>query len=137
MEPTSIKEKAESGCRQGIPVYERREHPRHIVELPILYSIVGGKKKWGIAADASEEGVLVYLNEIIEEGSLLKIEIFFLRGSELNVIKATAKVVWSDWVDKEDWCWYWGDYRHGLALQSFDEETLDKLNILLNQTAET
>ncbi len=132
-----IKGETESGSEKGILVLERRGHSRYIVELPINYSNTDGKKRWGIAADTSEGGLLIYVDEVIEKGSLLRIEIFFPWRSELNMIQAMAKVVWSDSVDKEVWCWYWGEYRYGLAFQTFDEETLDKLNILLKQTAET
>ena len=119
--------------REGVFVVERREHPRHILELPINYSEADGKERWGIAADASEGGVLVYLPEVVEKGSLLKIEMFFPKGSELNTIKAMARVVWSDSVAKKAW----GKYRYGLAFQAFRKGSLDKLKILLKETAES
>ncbi len=109
-----------------------REHPRHILELPVNYSDTHGKERWGIAADASEGGVLVYLRESIEKGALLKIEMFFPKGSELNTIKAMAKVVWSDSVAEEAW----GKYRYGLAFQAFHKGSYDKLKILLEETAD-
>jgi hypothetical protein len=112
---------------------ERREHPRHILEFPMNYSDTDGKERWGIAADASEGGVLVYLPEGIEKGALLKIEMFFPKGSELNTIKAMAKVVWSDSVAKKAW----GKYKYGLAFQVFHKGSLDKLKILLKETAKS
>ena len=113
-------------------VSERREHPRHILELPIDYSIMDGQVRWGIAADASEGGLLVHLHEVLKKGSLLKLEIFFPRGSELEAIEAMAKVVWSDSVAIK----MWGEYRHGLVFQAFQKESLDKLRNLLKETAE-
>jgi hypothetical protein len=92
-----------------------------------------GEERWGIAADASEGGLLVYLHEVIEKGSLLRIEIFSKKGSELSMIKAMAKVVWSDSVAKKAW----GEYRYGLAFQAFHKESLDRLKNLLEETAET
>ena len=117
----------------GVFLVERREHPRHILELPINYSDADGKEHWGIAADASEGGVSVYLPDVIEKGSLLKIEMFFPMGSELNKIKAMAEVVWSGPVAKKGW----GKYRYGLAFQAFREGSLAKLKILLKETAES
>lgn len=84
-------------------------------------------------ADASEGGLLVYLHELIEKESLLKLEILFPQGSELNAIKAIAKVVWSDSVAMK----MWGEYRHGLVFQAFQKESLDKLRNLLKETVES
>jgi hypothetical protein len=44
-------------------------------------------------ANASEGGLLVYLPEVMKIGDLLKIEIFYASGLELNSVKAVAKVV--------------------------------------------
>jgi len=130
--PNRKKKETEWPSRDSQFLAERREHLRHIVELPIDYSIIDGPERWGIAADASEGGLLVYLHEVIEKGSLLKLEMFFPRGSEINTIKAMAKVVWSDSVARR----LLGEYRHGLAFQAFQKESLDKLKKLLNETAE-
>ena len=111
---------------------ERREYPRHILELPIDYSLMDGQERWGVVADASEGGLLVYLHELIEKESLLKLEILFPQGSELNAIKAIAKVVWSDSVAMK----MWGEYRHGLVFQAFQKESLDNLRNLLKETVE-
>ena len=113
-------------------VAERRAHPRYVLELPIHYSMMDGQERWGIAEDASEGGLLVYLHEFIEKGSLLKLEIFSPRGSELNAIKAMAKVAWSDSVANKPW----EEYRHGLAFQAFQKESLDKLRTLIRETSE-
>jgi len=91
-----------------------------------------GQERWGIAADASEGGLLVYLHEVIQKGSLLKLEMFFPKGSEMNTIKAMAKVVWSDSVARK----FLGEYRHGLAFQAFQKESLDKLRTLIRETSE-
>ncbi len=117
---------------EGILVVERREHPRHTLELPINYSDTDGKERWGIAADASEGGVCAYLPDVIEKGSLLRIGMFFPKGSQLNKINAMAEVVWSDSVGKKAW----GKYRYGLAFQAFHKGSFDKLRILLEETAE-
>jgi hypothetical protein len=131
-----IKEETELRSEEAVYNSERREYQRHLLELPIDYSTKNGKEHWGIAADASEGGVLVYLDELIEIGSLLEVKMFFPKRSELNMVKVMTKVVWSDRVHKEDWGENWGRYRYGLAFQSFDKKNLNELNILLEETEE-
>jgi hypothetical protein len=62
----------------------------------------------------------------------LKIEILFARGSELNSIKANAKVVWSDLAPKE----IWGEYRYGLEFESFQKGDFQKLKQLLKEVGD-
>ena len=107
-----------------------------MLELPIDYSNMDGKIRWGIAADASEGGLLVYLDEVIEIGSLLEVEMFFPERSELNVVKVMTKVVWSDPVDRKDWGKNWGRYRYGLAFQGFDRKDLNGLSTLFEETGD-
>lgn len=83
----------------------------------------------GIAANTGEGGLLAYLPEAIEIGILLKLEILFVKGLELNTIKAITKVVWSDLGARESW----GEYRYGLQFQSFQEGDLPKLKMLLKE----
>ncbi len=120
--------------KEGIFVVERRKHPRISVELPLDYSLVDSKDTHGgIVANASEGGLLVYLSEAIELGILLKIEIIFVKRSELNTIRGIAKVVWSDLAAKK----VWGEHRYGLEFQSFQEGDLHKLETLLKEVGKT
>src|SRR4030067_1586116 len=81
--------------KMGVLAIEKRRHPRYSVELPLDYCRTNGKETYGgIVANASEGGLLVYLPERVEIGTLLKIEIFYVRGLELDTIKAVVKVVW-------------------------------------------
>jgi len=108
------KEKDKSKAKEGIFIVERRKHPRIRVELPLDYSLVDREETYGgIVANASEEGLLVYLSETTELGPLLKIEILFVKGSELNTIRGIAKVVWSDLAAKKAW----GEHRYGLEFR--------------------
>lgn len=125
--------KGKSESKEGIFVVERRKHPRFRVELPLGYSVESVERHGGVAANASKSGLLVYLPEAIFVGSLLKIEILFAKGSELNSISATAKVVWSD-LAPEEIC---GEYRYGLKFESFQEGDLRKLRNLLIEAGET
>ncbi len=114
----------------GVLSIERRRHPRYNVELPLDYSKVDGKEKYGgIVANASQGGILVYLPEYIEVGTLLKIEIFYIKGLELNTIKAIAKVVWSDLATRDSI----GEHRYGLEFKSIDEKDFEKLINLLKE----
>ena len=62
----------------------------------------------------------------------MKIEILFVKGSKLNSIGATAKVVWSDLAPKE----MSGEYRYGLKFESFEGGDLRKLKRLLTEVTE-
>jgi c-di-GMP-binding flagellar brake protein YcgR len=128
------KEKDKSKSKEGIFIVERRKHPRIGVELPLDYSLADREETYGgIVANASEGGLLVYLSETTELGALLKIEIIFVKGSELNTIRGIAKVVWSDLAAKKAW----GEYRYGLQFQSFQEGDLKKLKTLLQEVGKT
>lgn len=125
------KEKPKS--KEGIFIVERRRHPGIRFELPLDYSLVdSGETYGGIVGNAGEGGLLVYLREPIEIGTVLKIEILFVRGLELNTIKAITKAVWSDLAAQK----VWGEYRYGLEFQSFQEGDLQKLETLLKEVGE-
>jgi len=119
-----------SDRKVGVLAIEKRKHPRFSVELPLDYSRVNGKEVYGgIAANASEGGVLVYLPERMELGTVLKIEVLYVRGLELNTIKAVGKVVWSDLGARESY----GEHRYGLEFQSIGEEDFNRLKALLRE----
>ena len=119
-----------SQTKMGVLAIEKRKHPRFSVELPLDYSRVNGKETYGgMVANASEGGLLVYLPERIEIGSLLKIEIFYVGGLELNTIKAVGKVVWADLAARESW----GEHRYGLQFESIDENDFNRLTTLLKE----
>lgn len=119
-----------SQTKMGVLAIEKRKYPRFSVELPLNYSRLDGKQTLGgMVANASEGGLLVYLPERVEMGALLKIEIFYVRGLELDTIKAVAKVVWCDLAARESW----GEYRYGLQFQSIDEKDFSRLTTLLKE----
>lgn len=116
--------------KMGVLAIEKRKYPRFSVELPLDYSRLDGKQTLGgMVANASEGGLLVYLPERVEMGALLKIEIFYVRGLELDTIKAVAKVVWCDLAARESW----GEHRYGLQFQSIDEKDFNRLTTLLKE----
>jgi hypothetical protein len=116
--------------KMGVLAFEKRKHPRFSVELPLDYSRVDTKEIYGgIVANASEGGILAYLPERMEIGAVLKIEILYVNGLELDTIKAITKVVWSDWAARERW----GEHRYGLQFQYIDEKDFGRLMSLLKE----
>jgi c-di-GMP-binding flagellar brake protein YcgR len=116
--------------KMGVLAIEKRRHPRFSVELPLDYSRVNAKETLGgMVANASEGGLLVYLPERIELGALLRIEIFYVKGLELDTIKAVARVVWSDMAARESW----GEHRYGLQFENIDEKDFNRLSTLLKE----
>lgn len=116
--------------KTGVFTVERRKHPRFSVEFPFDYSFVEGKETYGgIVANASEGGLLVYLPQRIEIGTVLKVEILYVQGLEFSTIKAVAKVVWSDLASKMSW----GEYRYGLQFIHIEEQDYQRLIHLLKE----
>lgn len=116
--------------KMGVLAIEKRKHPRFSVELPLDYSRVEGKATFGgMVANASEGGLLVYLPERVDVGTLLKIELFYVKELELDTIKAIVKVVWSDMAARESW----GEHRYGLKFESIDERDFNRLMDLLKE----
>jgi len=119
-----------SQTKMGVLSIEKRKYPRFSVELPLNYSRAEGKETLGgMVANASEGGLLVYLPERMEMGAFLKIEIFYVRGLELDTIKAVAKVAWCDLAARESW----GEHRYGLQFQYIDQKDLSRLTTLLKE----
>jgi len=128
------KGKEKSRSKEGIFIVERRKHPRIRVELPLDYSLVDSEETHGgLIADISEGGLLVYLPEALKLETLLRIQILFVKGVELNSIKAVAKIVWSDLATKT----ISEENRYGLEFQSFIEGDLQKLKTILKEVGET
>ncbi len=116
--------------RSGVVSIERRKFPRFIVDLPMKYSEVKGRKKQGgIAHDASEGGLLVYLQERFPIGTKLKIEVFFSHGFRLTPIKAEAEIVWADISGSSKG---WGEFKYGLKFINIKKDDFCKLKWLLD-----
>ncbi|MGA2518118.1 MAG: PilZ domain-containing protein [Thermodesulfobacteriota bacterium] len=119
-----------SQTKMGVLAIEKRKYPRFSVELPLNYSRADGEKPLGgMVANASEGGLLVYLPERIELGTLLKIEILYVRGLELDTIQAVGKVVWCDLAARESW----GEHRYGLQFQHIEQKDFTQLTTLLKE----
>jgi len=119
-----------SQTKMGVLAIEKRKYPRFSVELPLNYSRADAKETFGgMVANASEGGLLVYLPERIDIGGLLKIEILYVKGLELDTIRAVAKVVWCDLAARESW----GEHRYGLQFKYIDQKDFDQLTSLLKE----
>jgi c-di-GMP-binding flagellar brake protein YcgR len=130
MEKSNENNRTAAQIKKSAVGLEKRKHPRFSVELPLDYSRPEGKEVYGgIVANASEGGVLVYLPERLETGAVLKIEILYVKGLELNTIKAVAKVVWGDLATRETW----GEHQYGLQFQNIDETDFSRLISLLKE----
>ncbi len=117
------------GQKSGVVSIEKRRYPRFNVDLPMKYSeLKVRKKQGGIAHDASEGGLLVYLQDKLPIGTKLKIEVFFSHGFRLTPIRAQAEIVWADIRGPEDW----GEYKYGLKFVNIGKEDLSKLKWLLD-----
>jgi len=111
---------------------ERRLHPRHIVDLPLDYTLLDGDQRSGFVLDASEGGLQAYLREPIKKGSLLKVNLFYRQDSELHAIMAMVKVVWCKSAGRK----FGREYRHGLVFKAFHREGYAKLRMLLERRTE-
>jgi c-di-GMP-binding flagellar brake protein YcgR len=131
----TIKRKVrKSPSKKGVVAIERRNHPRFNLELPLDYFRIENKENYGgIVANASEMGILIYLPEKMEIGTILSTEIFYAKGLELDSIRAIAKVVWADLPARKTW----GEHRYGVQFQSIDKKNLSKLKNLLKEVGGT
>jgi excisionase family DNA binding protein len=76
---------------------ERRRYPRFPVDFPIDYTLMeSGKADVGNVANASEGGLMVFLNERMDVGTKMIVFVPFILDSESTEIKATCRVVWRD-----------------------------------------
>lgn len=125
--------KEKASARKERLAMEKRKHPRLFVELPLDYARKGKKTDFGgIVKNASEGGILVYLPEKIDVGELLKVEIYFAKGLELQTVQGVAKIVWADLAAKETW----KEHRYGLEFHSMPKGTIQKLRNLLKDGGE-
>jgi hypothetical protein len=116
--------------KRGIVAIERRKFPRFNLELPLDYVRIDDNGNYGgIVANASELGVLAYIPEKIRIGTILRTEIFYAKGLELDSIKSVAEVVWADLPARKTW----GEHRYGLQFKSIDRKNLNKLRNLLKE----
>ncbi len=121
------KEGNEAKLHYGTENAERRKHPRFNVDLPIEYSQTGLFVKQCRAVNASEGGLLLYLQEKMEIGKHLVLRVFFPSGPQMNTIETLVQVVWMDVHLGEGW----EDYRTGVKFVDISSVDLDMLKNFL------
>jgi c-di-GMP-binding flagellar brake protein YcgR len=113
--------------RIDISDMERRKFNRFKIDLPVDYARLETKRlKAGIAGDASEGGLMVYLHERMKIGTKLYVAVLFSMGFELTGVKAVSQVVWKDVGFEEGWA----RYRYGLKFLKVADDDLAKLRQL-------
>ncbi|UCD70528.1 MAG: PilZ domain-containing protein [Syntrophobacterales bacterium] len=113
--------------RIDISDMERRRFQRFTIELPLDYARLERKRlKAGIAGNASEGGLMVYMQERMKIGTKLYVALLFSMGFELTGVKALSQVMWKDAGLEEGW----GRYKYGLKFLKIADEDLHKLKKL-------
>ena len=113
--------------RIGVSGMERRRTQRFKVDLPLDYARVKKTRlRAGLAGDASEGGLMIYLQERMKIGTQLYVALLFSLGFELTGVKALSQVIWKDAGLEEGW----GRYRYGLKFLQIADEDLRKLKQL-------
>ena len=117
------KEGKELQPRFGTVNFERRKHPRFVVDLPVEYWKVDHSKSCpGRATNVCEGGLLLHLSEQPEIGQNLRLNLFVDSGSELSCLEALVQVVWKDFRLEKD-----GDCRTGVRFVDISNQDLDTL----------
>jgi len=74
--------------------FEDRRYPRINIHLPIEYYRT--KPSITHTGNISEGGLLIHFPDKMDPSQYLRLKLFFSLGSELNILKALAEVVWMD-----------------------------------------
>ena len=122
------KEGEKNQSRYGTVNFEKRQHPRFSVDLPVEYYKIGSPIKHnGRAMNASEGGLLLYFSEPLQIGLYLRLKLFLSAHFTLSAIEMTTDVVWTDIHLGEGW----GNYRTGVRFFDISPEDMSKLKKFL------
>jgi hypothetical protein len=132
-----VRERVKMGLRyekeqmKALPRFDRRRHPRYLVEIPLDYTgFDTDAMSTGLTANASEGGVMVFVGERLDVWTVLNVTFFFRLDFSLTSMEAKATVIWRDDVWKE----YLDNYRYGLRFLEAEPKELDKLRRLLEHS---
>jgi len=115
----------------GMVNFERRRHPRFVVDLPVEYWQINNFKSCpSRATNVCEGGLLLLLSEQLEIGQNLRLNLFVDAGTDLISIEAVVKVVWKDMHVGKD-----AEYRTGVKFVDIAAENMDKLKGFLGSLA--
>lgn len=111
----------------GTVNFERRQHPRFSVNLPVEYRKVDNPKgRPANTGDLSEGGLLLYVSEPMEIGQELTLKLFFTSERKLTTISARTRDVWKD-IRLEN-----GPCRIGVKFVDISAEDLKSLKDFIN-----
>ena len=112
--------------------FERRKHPRFMVELPVEYRRSSDSKfRPGHTVNFSEDGFMILVSEQVEIGASLEMKIYFSSASGLVTIAAIVKVIWADIQAKEGIY-----YRIGVSYADISPADMENLKGFLNMYAD-
>ncbi len=112
--------------------FERRNHPRFLVELPVEYRRANDSSFHPChAINFSEDGFMVSLSEQMKIGEELEMKIYFSSGSSLNTVATIVKIAWVDSEVKED-----DYYRFGVSFVNISPMDMEKLKEFLSLYAD-
>lgn len=112
--------------------FERRNHPRFLVELPVEYRRANDSSFHPChAINFSEDGFMVALSEQMKIGEELEMKIYFSSGSSLNTVATIVKIAWVDSEVKED-----DYYRFGVSFVNISPMDMEKLKEFLSLYAD-
>jgi c-di-GMP-binding flagellar brake protein YcgR len=111
--------------------FERREHPRFAVNLPLEYWRVGESgTRVGCTGDISEGGGLLHLPEKMEVGREMGLRLFVDPGFGFLSIEARAQVIWKGRDNKQE-----RDYRIGVKFVETSPKDMRNLKSFLASLA--
>lgn len=111
--------------------FDRRKHPRYLVELPLDYiGMDADRMSTGMTANASEGGIMTFIGERVDVGTVLNVTLFFRLGFSFTAMESKSVVIWRDDVWKE----YLDSYKYGLSFLETESRELEKLKTLLKNS---
>ena len=122
------KENLEKDSRFETVNFERRNHPRFSLNLPVEYwQTVDSNSHLGRTGDISEGGILLYLRKEIAIGKNLNLRLFIDSGLDFITIEALAEVVWKSLPGGEN-----EEHRIGVKFMDISQTDTANLKNFLN-----
>lgn len=113
--------------------FEKRNHPRFLVELPVEYRRANDSSFHPChTINFSEDGFMVAVSEQMKIDEELEMKIYFSSSSSLNTVAAIVKIAWVDTELKED-----GYYRFGVSFVNISPMDMEKLEGFLSLYADS
>ncbi len=111
--------------------FDRRKHPRYLVEIPLDYTGVDEERvSTGLTANASEGGIMTFIGERVDVGTVLNLTLFFRLGFTFTAMETRSVIVWRD----DLWREYLDNYKYGMRFLKVKSRELEKLRELLRNS---